>query len=71
MEIPEVSDRKDLAFALSEVCPDLVGVAINNDGTDIKDTYSINLNGLKFLDSTSFHVVSGDSIILLSNQAGG
>ena len=71
VEIPEVSDRKDLAFALSKVCPDLVGIAINSDATDFNDTYSINLNGLTFLDNDSFRVMSGDSIILLSNQAGG
>ena len=53
------------------MCPDLVGIVINYEGTDIKDTYAINLNGLKFLDGNNFHVNSDDSIILLSNQAGG
>ena len=71
VEIPQVCDRHNLAFALSKVCPELVGIAINNEGTDIKDTYAINLNGLKFLDGNNFHVNSDDSIILLSNQAGG
>ena len=45
VEIPQVCDRHNLAFALSKVCPELVGIAINNEGTDIKDTYAINLNG--------------------------
>ncbi len=62
---------------LGHACPELVGNAlcVSDDGTiSIADGYALNRNGLVFLPpelDTRSDWVAGDSLLLLSNQAGG
>ena len=68
----------DLLRALAQQCPELLENALrmSEDGTTVAlaDGYALNRNGLAFLppdaDST-LRWSSGDSLLLLSNQAGG
>ena len=56
---------------LAEACPALVGKAIREDGGALMDGYVLNLNGLSFVDDPSAMVSPGESLLLLSDQAGG
>ncbi len=66
-----------LVNALARECPRLVGNALHlaEDGTvAVADGYALNRNGLAFLSpdaDTVWPWEEGDSILLLSNQAGG
>ena len=66
-----------LLGALSQECPELVGCALSqsDDGAvAVADGYALNRNGLAFLApevDVPQEWASGDSLLLLSNQAGG
>ena len=67
----------ELLQILARRCPDLVETAlfVADDGTiSLADGYALNRNGLVFLPPSADEPMlwtSGDSLLLLSNQAGG
>ena len=67
----------DLLRDLAQQRPELLGNAlcVTDDGTTaLADGYALNRNGLAFLPLDTYepvHWASGDSLLLLSNQAGG
>ena len=67
----------DLLQALAQQCPELVDhvLCMSHDGTTaLADGYALNRNGLVFLPpegDASLDWAEGDSLLLLSNQAGG
>ena len=63
--------RQDLVQALAEACPQLVGHGVRTDLSDVEEGYVFNLNGLSFLGEGDFTLEDGDSILLISSQAGG
>ena len=77
LEVGPQSPVATLLDALGHACPELVGNALcaSDDGTiGIADGYALNRNGLAFLPpelDTRPNWVAGDSLLLLSNQAGG
>ena len=77
LEVRSQSPAATLLDALAQACPDLVGNAlcVSDDGTTvIADGYALNRNGLVFLPPDSDALLdwaTGDSLLLLSNQAGG
>ena len=63
----------ELGRALARECPALLGNALADDGI-IADGYALNRNGLSFLHDdgkTPLGLHTGDTLLLLSNQAGG
>jgi hypothetical protein len=48
-----------------------VGVAIQEDRASLYDSYTLNLNGLRFVTHECLHVQAGDTLLLFSSQAGG
>ncbi len=63
----------DLALELIRACPAFVGTVLLEEGA-IADGYVLNRNGLAFLSaepSTLLQLAEGDTLLLLSNQAGG
>ena len=63
----------DLARELVQAYPDLVGTVLLEDGA-IADGYVLNRNGLAFLPAEPgalLQLADGDTLLLLSNQAGG
>ncbi len=63
----------DLVGELIQACPDLVGIVLFEDGA-IADGYVLNRNGLAFLPAEPgglLQLADGDTLLLLSNQAGG
>ena len=66
------SGVSDLAYALAERFPELVGKAIRYDRRGLLESYTFNLNGLEFInDHDQLNLTSDDTILLFSSQAGG
>ena len=63
--------RRQVIGILAQACPELVGHAIRNDLSDLEDGFVFNLGGKNFLQGDNFPLEPGDSLLLLSSQAGG
>jgi molybdopterin converting factor small subunit len=61
----------DVLEALARQLPVLVGRVIREDRRTLVDGYACNVNGLEFVRSTASAVHHGDSIVILSADAGG
>jgi hypothetical protein len=57
--------------ALATELPVLVGPVIAPDRSKLTKGYACNVNGLDFVRNPSFKINPGDSIIIISNDAGG
>jgi molybdopterin converting factor small subunit len=71
LSVPYPANRNSLVAALAKQCPPLVGHGLKEDLTGLDDGYVFNLNGLAFLGDADFILADGDSLLLLSSQAGG
>jgi molybdopterin converting factor small subunit len=71
LELPAEASRQQVIQALAEVCPALVGQVLREDLSGLQDGYVFNLNAISFLNGDTIFLQSGDSLLLLSNQAGG
>lgn len=77
LEVGPRSTVATLLDALAHQCPQLLNDAlcVSDDGTiDVADGYALNRNGLVFLPQNTdgqLDWVPGESLLLLSNQAGG
>lgn len=71
LAVPHPANRAKLVAALAEQCPALLGHGLKEDLTDLEDGYVLNLNGLAFVGEGDFTLADGDSLLLLSGQAGG
>lgn len=71
LSLPPQASREQVTRALAEACPALVGHALREDLSDLQDGYVFNRNGTLFLSEESFAFQAGDTLLLLSNQAGG
>ena len=71
LAVSHPADREKVIAALAERCPALVGRCLKKDLTGLEEGYVFNLNGLTFLGEGDFIAAAGDSLLLLSNQAGG
>ena len=65
------SSPAELVAALGEVCPELVGQVIAQDGQRLQESYTFNLNGTSFVDDEPVQLTRGDTVLLFSSQAGG
>ena len=65
------STRHDFVSALAAACPRLVDQVIRPDLTDLQEGYLLNLGGRTFLRGDAIAVAPGDSLLIISNQAGG
>jgi molybdopterin-guanine dinucleotide biosynthesis protein A/molybdopterin converting factor small subunit len=61
----------DVLASLAEKLPALVGRVISPDRQSLVDGYACNVNGLQFVRSMAAPITSGDSIVILSADAGG
>ena len=71
LSLPSPAGRQDLLGALATACPALVGNGVRKDLLDLEGGYVFNRNGLAFLGETNFEIEDGDSLLLISSQAGG
>jgi molybdopterin-guanine dinucleotide biosynthesis protein A len=71
IELPAGSSMSEVFAALAHKVPSLVGRVIRYDRRGLVEGYACNLNGLEFIRSPAARVASGDSILILSSDAGG
>ena len=71
LAVPYPANRTRLVATLADRCPALLGHGLKEDLTDLEDGYVFNLNGLAFVGEGDFSLANGDSLLLLSSQAGG
>ena len=71
LSLPSPAGRQDLIGALARACPELVGHGVRADLSDVEEGYVFNRNGLAFLGEAEFAIEDGDSLLLISSQAGG
>ncbi len=71
VEIPPRAATGALAAALAASCPELVGEAIREDRSGLRESYTFNLNGTSFMGDGPTTLSVGDCVLLFSSQAGG
>ena len=71
LHLPRTLNSSDLADALYTSVPPLRGVVVDESGHGLMASYTANLNGHSFLESTPVRIVEGDRIFVFSSQAGG
>ena len=69
--LPNRALRSEVACALAHECPDLRGVAVTEDGSDLAPSYTFNLNGHSFVSNEPVSLADGDTLLLFSSLAGG
>ena len=71
VSVPSSADAADIARALADDCPILLGSVLLNDGSGLLESYTLNVNGTAFVSDGALDLAPGDSILLFSSQAGG
>ncbi len=71
IEAPAPCAIRDLVSALAAAVPALVGDVVREDGAGLEESYVLNLNGARFLESDPVELKHGDRVLLFSSQAGG
>ena len=71
VELPANCSGVALTAALADACPQLVGVALREDLGGLLESYTLNLNGTEFVESSEVALADGDFLLLFSSQAGG
>ena len=71
LALPAGATFSDAFAALAEKLPALVGRVISADRTRLVEGYACNLNGLAFVRTPTAGVSPGDSLVILSADAGG
>ena len=71
LQLPSQLTSSDLAGALYSSEPSLKGVVVDENGHGLMASYTANLNGHSFLESSPLRTEEGDRIFVFSSQAGG
>ena len=69
--LPPQAVLSSVFMALAGELPVLVGSVIAPDRSKLTSGYACNINGLDFVRDPGFKINPGDSIIIISNDAGG
>ena len=71
LALPQEATLSHVFLALAERLPTLVGPVITPDRSSLTSGNACNINGLDFVRNPSVKVNPGDSIFLISADAGG
>ncbi len=71
LTLPAGANLADAFVALAETLPELVGPVLTVDHRALTAGYACNLNGSEFIHDLRRPIRSGDSLLILSNDAGG
>ena len=71
LAVPAPAVISSVFVALAEELPVLVGPVIAPERSKLARGYACNINGLDFVRDPGFKINPGDSIIIISNDAGG
>jgi len=69
--LPPQAVLSSVFVALAEELPVLIGPVIAAERNKLTSGYACNINGLDFVRDPGFRINPGDSIIIISNDAGG
>ena len=69
--LPSRALRSEVASALGRACPELRGVVVTEDGSDLAPSYTFNLNGRQFVADERVTLTEGDALLLFSSLSGG
>ncbi len=69
--LPRTASVTEIAGALADAHPELVGKVIREDLSGLIESFTLNLNGNEFVDDGPLRLRAGDSLLLFSSQAGG
>ncbi len=61
----------DIAEEIARQHPALVGTVVREDLSGFLESYTVNLNGVEFIDERRQRLSDGDSLLVFSSQAGG
>ena len=71
LALPRSATIAEVVAALAEKLPVLVGRVINPDRQSLVNGYACNVNGREFVRSSAAAINPGDSVVILSADAGG
>ena len=71
VELPAEARVADALARLAADCPELVGRVVRADGGGLTEGHVLNLNGRAFVEDVCAEVRPGDTLLILSNTAGG
>ncbi len=71
LKVPDDSTLKDIAEEIGRNHPTLAGTVVREDLTGFLDSYTVNLNGVEFIDERRERLNDGDVLLVFSSQAGG
>jgi hypothetical protein len=71
LALPVDVELSQIVRALASECPELVGNVIRQDLSGLEDGYAFNRSGIAFLGDGTVSLKPGDSLLVLSSQAGG
>lgn len=71
LSVAEDCGLGDVAEGIGLQHPALVGTVVREDLTGFLDSYTVNLNGVEFIDDQHQRLSEGDSLLVFSSQAGG
>ena len=60
-----------IAREIGRLHPALVGTVVREDLSGFLESYTVNLNGIEFIDDRRQLLTEGDSLLIFSSQAGG
>ena len=61
----------DITEEIGRRHPNLVGTVVREDLTGFLESYTVNLNGVEFIDDQHQRLNEGDALLVFSSQAGG
>ena len=71
LNVPDDCALSDIAVEMGRRYPTLMGTVVREDFTGFLDSYTVNLNGVEFIDDQHQRLSDGDSLLVFSSQAGG
>ena len=71
LNVPDDCALSDIAVEMGRRYPTLMGTVVREDFTGFLDSYTVNLNGVEFMDDHHRRLSDGDSLLVFSSQAGG
>lgn len=71
LDLPRGATVADALARLADEYPALVGPVIRPDGEGLAEGHVLNLNGREFIEDVGAVIGPGDTLLVLSNTAGG
>ena len=71
LSVADDCSLSDIAVEMVRRHPALVGTVVRDDHSGFLDSYTVNLNGVEFIDDRHRRLSEGDALLVFSSQAGG